>query len=88
MTRGQQGKCVEIPVNLAGVVMVWLIAVLLLMWGTTGGNLNATEVWGLFTTAVAAVATVAYLLARHLQLLRYAFELGREEANVTTLGRH
>lgn len=77
---------VEVPVIIAGLVAMWGLAVLLLSWGTDSGP-QAAAWWGLFTTAVAAVWTLGYLLKRHMAALRFAYELGRQEAKppVTSL---
>lgn len=79
-----RGRCLIIPMGLAGLVVVWLMAVVLIGWTTVGGPEVASK-WGLLCSAGAAAWTVIYGLARQQRLLRDAFELGRE--SVTRLRR-
>ena len=86
MARGYSGRYVEVPVTLAGLVAMWTIAVCLLTWETFEGGPQGAAVWGLFMTGVAMVWTVAYLLGRYVEMLRYAWEIGRgEDGELVTL---
>lgn len=78
VSRGTSGVCVEVPVVLAGLVAAWSAALMLLVWWTDHGPMGAA-VWGLFTTGVAMVWTLGYLVGRQSELLRAAYECGREE---------
>jgi hypothetical protein len=74
--------CVLVPVNvsLVGLVSLWVAAVALITWDTLGGP-GDTGDWGLLASAAAAAWTVIYGLDRlheEYDLLRYAFEMGRE----------
>lgn len=78
MTRDdERGRCVMVPVSLAGLVSLWVMAVVLIGWDTAGGPEVAGK-WGLLASAAAAAWTVIYGLAKQQDLLRKAFELGRE----------
>ena len=78
MTRDdERGRVVLVPVSLAGLVLMWAVAVVLLLWDTVGGPDMAGQ-WGLLASAGAAAWTVLYGLACQRDLLRRAFDMGRE----------
>lgn len=88
MTRDETGLCVQVPVSLAGLVIMWAIVVALLTWDSWLGGPQAASDWGLAISAAAAAWTVIYGIREQTAALRNAFELGRdhaEHANVRSL---
>lgn len=75
----ENGRCLTIPVSLAGLTVTWCAALLLITIGTVGDVEGAAQ-WGLLCSAAAASWTVIYGLARQRRMLVHAFELGRESA--------
>lgn len=77
-----------VPVSLAGLVSLWVLAVVLIGWATLGGP-DVAGVWGLLASAAAASWTVLRGLAKQHDIVVRAFEMGREvgsEASVHQLG--
>lgn len=76
----QDKRCVVIPVSLAGLVTLWLGAIVLIAWNTVGGP-DVAGKWGLLASAGAASWTVIYGLARQYELMAEAFRLGRSSVS-------
>jgi hypothetical protein len=77
VTEDERGRYLIIPVALAGLITMWLAAVVLIWFGTFGA-VDGAEYWGLLCSAAAAAWTVIYGLARQHKTLEYAFQVGRE----------
>lgn len=77
MAEEERGRYLIIPVAFAGLITMWLAAVVLIWFGTFGA-VDGAECWGLLCAAAAAAWTVIYGLARQQRTLEYAFQVGRE----------
>lgn len=74
-----RGRCVTVPVSLAGVTVLWMVSAGFLLWRTFwDGNDDAAGMWGLFFGMVATSWTVLYGLSTRRDMLIRAFELGRD----------
>lgn len=84
MTRHAHGRCLTIPVSVAGMTLMWGAAVALLTWYTLGGP-PAAVAWGLLDCGVAMTWTILYGLERNREVTARAFDLGREAQRVSPL---